>query len=123
LAYNKTKRQVSAAFEIGCFHALTEFYDSSCTVSPQNLTTANEYRYLTSPNGNPKNFSYISLLHSTGEYQLRQQVRIISHLDSDIAFTPDMIVVPANSHITSRTDKDYAGGKRSFFSVSSADVI
>jgi hypothetical protein len=33
LVYRKTAREVSAAFEIGCFHALTEFYDDSCQLT------------------------------------------------------------------------------------------
>jgi hypothetical protein len=121
--YQKSAREVSAAFEIGCFHALTEFYSKSCTLTPYNLTPANEYRYLTSPNGNPANFSYVEMSHTTGTFQLRQQVRIVSHLDDDIAFTPDMVIVPASATIDGKKDKDYASGKRSFFFVRSPDVI
>lgn len=123
MAYQKSSRQIAAAFEIGCFHSLLEFYSSSSVVTPQNLTPSNEYRYLTSPNGNPANFSFVRISHPSGDYDLRQQVRIVSHLDSDIAFTPDMVVFPTEAAVNTRTDKDYAGGKRSFFFLRSADVV
>ena len=34
----------------------------------------NEYRYLTTPSGNPSNFSYVTLSGTDGEFELRQQV-------------------------------------------------
>jgi hypothetical protein len=121
--YRKSEREVSASFEIGCFHALTEFYEKNFEVIPENLTSAKEYRYLTTPSGNPVNFSFIRLRKDNEEFELRQQVRIRSHLHADIAFTPDMVVIVAGADINAVRDADYAGGKRSFFCVDSNQVI
>lgn len=121
--YRKSEREVSASFEIGCFHALTEFYEKNFEVVPENLTSDKEYRYLTTPSGNPMNFSFIRLRKDNEEFELRQQVRIRSHLHTDIAFTPDMLVIASGADINSRRDADYAGGKRSFFCVDSTQVI
>lgn len=123
LTYNRSQREVSASFEIGCFHALVEFYSRNFDIDPKNLTILNEYRYLTSPNGNPINFSYVALRHNDGNFELRQQVRVRSHLHDDISFTPDLVVIKAGASIDSERDSDYAGGKRSFFTVRSRDVI
>jgi hypothetical protein len=121
--YNKKKREISASFEIGCFHALLRFYESQgFSLHIENLVN-NEYRYLTTPNGNPSNFSYISARGIDGNYEIRQQVRIKSHLDSDIAFSPDIVVLNKNTLISKSKDIDYASGKRPFYSVCSEDVI
>jgi len=101
LIYNKTEREVSASFEIGCFHSLVEFYERTCAVTPENLTKDKEYRYLTTPSGNPANFSHVKIVHSDGTFTLRQQVRIRSHLDRDIAFTPDTVVLRDSAIIDS----------------------
>lgn len=122
-AYNRSEREIAASFEIGCFHALLQFYEASCDVLPQNLTDKNEYRYLTTPNGNPANFSFVKITHPDGIFTLRQQVRIRSYLDPDIAFTPDMVILKELAEIEATKDKDYAKGKRSFFIVSSSAVI
>ena len=122
--YSKTKRELYAFFEIGCFLSLVNLYENrGCIITLQNLLKSGEYRYLTTPNGNPANFSYISL--ETGEYtyELRQQVRIVSHINSDIAFTPDILVIKGGSQLIGKKDEDYAGGKRQFFYVKSSDVI
>lgn len=122
--YSKTDRQLFAAFEIGCFLALVGGYESrgfTCIV--RNLTDQDEYRYLTSPNGNPANFSYILAGSDEETCEVRQQVRVRSHLDPDIAFTPDIVVIRADSDLSGQRDHDYAGGKRRFFSVSANDVI
>ncbi|MFZ2632057.1 MAG: hypothetical protein WA081_20520 [Desulfosalsimonadaceae bacterium] len=54
---------------------------------------------------------------------IRQQVRIYSHVGTDISFTPDIVVTPQAATIGKRKDSDYAGGKRTFFFVDSKDVI
>jgi hypothetical protein len=123
VTYARSEREISASFEIGCFHALTEFYERTFSIDPQNLTKSNEYRYLTSPNGNPHNFSYIRLTRPGEVRELRQQVRIRSHLHDDIAFTPDMVVIREGADVGGLKDVDYAGGKRAFFCVRSEDVI
>ena len=123
LVFTHTARQVSASFEIGCFHALSEFYARSFTITPENLTATGEYRYLTSPSGNPENFSYLRLTSGDVEFELRQQVRIRSHLHGDIAFTPDLVVVLAGAAVQSLRDVDYASGKRPFYSVASTSVV
>jgi hypothetical protein len=123
LTYRKSEREISASFEIGCFHSLVEFYEDTCSVTPENLTEDGAYRYLTSPNGNPANFSYVKIKNGKRIFTLRQQVRIRSHLDPDIAFTPDMVVLAESAQINAEKDQDYANGKRSFFSVSSSTVV
>jgi len=116
-------RQLSAAFEIGCFHALLEFYErQSYSLSAENLQNGS-FRYLTTPSGNPKNFSYVKIDGSDGAFEIRQQVRIESHLDSAIAFTPDLVVVKSGADVNESKNEDYAGGKRTFFRVHSKDVI
>lgn len=123
--YSRTDRQLFAAFEIGCFLALVRLYeDRGCTCLPQNLTCAGEYRYLTTPNGNPANFSFVSIDCSGSEqFEMRQQVRVRSHLDLDIAFTPDILVMKAGSSLGGAKDPDYAGGKRRFFCVDACNVV
>ncbi|WP_143241704.1 hypothetical protein [Aeromonas sp. SCS5] len=121
--YNKKKREISASFEIGCFHALLRFYEThGFSLHLENLIN-NEYRYLTTPNGNPSNFSFISITGLDGDYEIRQQVRIKSHLDNDIAFSPDIVVLHKNASISNLKDVDYASGKRPFYSVFSKDVV
>ncbi|MEO7594152.1 MAG: hypothetical protein ABI134_23270 [Byssovorax sp.] len=79
---------------------------------------------MTTPNGNPKNFSFVELRTTKGGFwQLRQQVRVRSHLHNDIAFTPDIVVVDGTAKISESKDPDYAGGKRTFFSVSSDALV
>jgi len=123
VTYAKSEREIAASFEIGCFHALTEFYEQSFAIEPKNLNQNGEYRYLTTPNGNPHNFSYVRLVRPGEIRELRQQVRIRSYVNDDIAFTPDMVVVTEGADVGGQKDPDYAGGKRGFFCVRSADVI
>jgi hypothetical protein len=123
IVFHATSRQVSASFEIGCFHALSEFYAKNFAVTPVGLTPDGEYRYLTSPTGNPANFSYLKLRSDREDFELRQQVRIRSHLHPDIAFTPDLVVLTDGANVESAKDKDYASGKRSFYFVDSSSVI
>lgn len=118
-----SERQLSASFEIGCFHAVLEFYKiCGYTYTPANLV-AGEYKYLTTPSGNPENFSYVVLSGADGEFELRQQVRVQSHVDSDICFTPDLVVVVKDAAISSVRRGDFASGKRPFFTVSSSSVV
>ncbi|WP_429234420.1 hypothetical protein [Aeromonas salmonicida] len=121
--YNKKSRELSASFEIGCFHALLNFYEAKGFTLKIENPIDSEYRYLTTPNGNPSNFSYVSATGIDGSYEIRQQVRIKSHLNNDIAFAPDMVVLFKESMISKITDSDYASGKRPFYSVSSKDVV
>jgi hypothetical protein len=121
--FRHTSRQVSASFEIGCFHALSEFYAKHFSVLPENLTLDGEYRYLTSPTGNPRNFSYLKLESDLDNFELRQQVRIRSHLHPDIAFTPDLVVLRGGAEVGSARFKEYASGKRSFYFVESSSVV
>ncbi len=123
LVFKATAREVSASFEIGCFHALSEFYAAEFDVTPENLTQKGEYRYLTSPSGNPANFSYLGFHSPSGCFELRQQVRIRSHLNPDIAFTPDLVVVHEGTVVSSVKDFDYASGKRPFYCVDTEAVV
>lgn len=122
-AYRMTDRQLSASFEIGCFLLLTSDYErQGLRITAANLVER-EFKYLTTPNGNPKNFSHLRLDLSNSHFELRQQVRIRSHIDKDICFTPDMVVVEADPDFGGEKDADYAGGKRAFFVVDSTSVV
>lgn len=126
VVYSKKPRQISAAFEIGCFLTLVTYYEKvGCKGIPKNLDANGEYRYLTTPNGNPSNFSYVFFRHKNGdEFEMRQQVRVVcSHFDDDISFTPDIVLIRGGAQISDRMDKDYASGKRRYFFVTSQDVI
>lgn len=122
LTYAKKERELSASFEIGCLHTLTDFYEKHSKLMLNNLV-AGQYKYLTTPNGNPANFSYIKGIAGSETFEIRQQVRIRSHLAQDVAFTPDMVVIRNDSEINGALDPDYAAGKRKFFFVKSSDVI
>lgn len=119
-----TDRQLSAAFEIGSLHALMRFYESQGYVlSPKNLTVGNEYRYLTTPSGNPANFSYIEATGKDGEFEIRQQVRVESHINENIAFTPDIVVLVKGAAIEGLKRPEFANGRRPFYRVASASVV
>jgi hypothetical protein len=122
--YSISKKQLYASFEIGCFHAILNYYEKqNIKVIPQNLIDG-EFRYLTSANGNPKNFSYVILSkHGDNKYQIRQNIRVKSHINPNIAFTPDIVVMKNDTDIHCEMDSDYAKGKRTFYSVDSADVV
>jgi hypothetical protein len=119
-----TDRQLSAAFEIGSLHALLRFYESQgYRLKPRNLNDEGEYRYLTSPSGNPSNFSWVEAIGSDGEFEIRQQVRIQSHIDDDIAFTPDIVVLMKGTAIEDSKREEYASGRRPFYRVRSSSVV
>jgi hypothetical protein len=124
MTFRVSKRELSASFEIGCLHAVLRLYATNFEIRPENLQHG-QFRYLTTPSGNPANFSYVELVHrSTREaFHVRQQVRIRSSLNNDIAFTPDIVVIPAVTDIGGELDEAYANGKRRFFSVSRESVI
>jgi hypothetical protein len=121
--YDKTPRHLAASFEVGCFLALVSYYERQAMVQPMNLTDAGEYRYLTSPQGNPHNFSFVEIAHPTGRFHLRQQVRIRSHFHEDIAFTPDFLVLSAAEELQCVYDRDYASGRQRFWFVESTRVV
>lgn len=119
-----TDRQLSAAFEIGSLHALLRFYETQgYRLEPRNLTDKGEYRYLTSPAGNPANFSWIEATGPDGEFEIRQQVRVQSHINEDIAFTPDIAVLIKGAAIDDSKHVDYANGKRPYYRVRSSSVV
>lgn len=121
-AYRASKREISASFEIGCFHILLRFYAERGDLSPVNLQ-GNQYRYLTTPAGNPSNFSYVQVVTKSGVFEIRQQVRIANSKDSRIAFTPDLVVLPSGVQIKAEKHDAYANGRRRFFSASSDQVV
>lgn len=124
--YRRTKRQVYASFEIGCFLSLVEFYkDAGFSVSPEKLEqTAQgpEFKYLTTPAGNPANFSYVRIERDARAFHIRQQVRVESHLHVEIRFTPDLVVIPEQTVFMESRDPDYSSGNKRFFRVSASDV-
>jgi len=122
--YAKSKRQLYAAFEVGCYLALVRRYEQDgypCEI--QNLEKGRSFRFLTTPSGNPANFSYVVVGGGAGNVQVRQQVRVRSHIDPEIAFTPDIVVLRAETDVSGARDPDYGGGKRRFFCVSAEQVI
>jgi hypothetical protein len=122
LVYAKSERELSASFEIGCLHLLTNDYGSRAKLEVQNLSEGG-FRYLTTPAGNPNNFSWIRVTMAGCEFQIRQQVRVRSHLAADIAFTPDILVLKGSATVDSVAEKDFANGKKRFFTVHSEDVL
>lgn len=124
LVLSADERQLAAAFEIGALHALLRFYRlQHYEIEPANLTEAGEYRYLTTPSGNPANYSYVIAKGIDGEFEIRQQVRIRSHDWPDIAFTPDIVVLVKDSAISAAKHLEFAGGKRPFYCVDSTSVV
>jgi hypothetical protein len=123
-AYSRPDRELSAIFEIGCFLSLLDDYArQGFDMQYENLMKDGTYRYLTSPNGNPNNFSYLVLVRDGTSFILRQQIRIRSHLHPDITFTPDIVVFEHGAKIEQKRDSDYAGGKRGMFALASDKVI
>ncbi len=124
VVYSKKEREISAYFEIGCLLSLIEFYEEcGFEGTVRNAGEDGSYRYLTTPNGNPANFSYVSMVKAQEKIEIRQQVRISSHVGDDVSFTPDIVVIPQSTTIREIKDSDYAGGKRKFFFVESSRVI
>ena len=118
-------RERAASFEIGCLHMLVKNYEDALfgSVSVQNLNKDNEFRYLTSPSGNPENFSWFKFTIKDEAFEIRQQVRIKSHWHADVAFCPDIVVLRPNTKIEDPKYPEYAGGKRRFFHVLSNQVV
>lgn len=124
VVYSVKKRERAAAFEIGCLHMLVKNYEqSSGGVSVENLNKEGEFRYLTTPSGNPDNFSWLKFSIDGQEFQIRQQVRIKSHWHSDIAFCPDIVVLKPDAEILDPKLPHYANGKNRFFHVFSSQVV
>lgn len=122
--YAVKKRERSAAFEIGCLHMLVKNYEeASGTLTVENLNNENEFRYLTTPSGNPANFSWFKFSIDEDEFQIRQQVRVKSHWHEDVAFCPDIVVLKTDAEIAEPKLEEYAGGKRRFFHVMSSEVV
>lgn len=127
LTYRRTKREVYASFEIGCLISLVDYYHAqglrSTFENLQRKDGTEFFRYHTTPSGNPDNFSWIQLERDAEHFQIRQQVRIQSHLDPDIRFTPDIVVLRSHANYLRDRDQDYAGGKRTLFCVEASDVV
>lgn len=121
-AYAMNERQISAAFEIGCFHALLEFYERHFDVKPAGLKHG-VYRYLTTPAGNPRNFSFVKLVGKTETYILRQQVRVRSVVHKDIQFTPDFVIHREEVEVHDAEDPDYANGKKRLFFIKGEQLV
>jgi hypothetical protein len=119
-----SERAVSAAFEIGCLHSLLKFYEAQgFSSSAVNLGPGKEYRYLTTPAGNPANFSYIRLVKRRSRFELRQQVRIQSSQNRHVRFTPDLVVIRTRARISGRRSSTYASGRRRFYYVTADQVV
>lgn len=122
--YSKDDRALAAYFEIGCFLSLIQFYENIGFVGQiQNPDKDGAFKYLTTPSGNPNNFSFMLMTSDEESIEIRQQVRIKSHIGDYVSFTPDIIVIPKNEKILDKKDVDYASGKRRFFYITSDKVI
>lgn len=120
----KSKESFLLHLRLGAFtHCSIIMSKCSLISRSENLTSDGEFRYLTSPSGNPNNFSFVVASLGERAYEIRQQLKIYSELDEYISFAPDLSVVKMNTHIEKVKDEDYAKGKRSFYRVSSKDVI
>lgn len=124
LVLGVSERALSASFEIGCLHALLRLYEKhKFQIVPSNLVKGS-FRYLTTPSGNPLNFSFVEVREpGGGVYEVRQQVRVQSHVAPDIRFTPDIVVLERGASITGVRAGNYANGNRAFFQVSSDQVV
>ena len=62
VVYSKKEREIAAHFEIGCLLTLVEFYENSgFEGSVRNPDEKDgSFKYLTTPSGNPHNFSYMT---------------------------------------------------------------
>lgn len=121
--YARKEREYYALFEIGCFLSLIDVYKKKkFTATAKNLMDGS-FRYLTTPNGDPDNFSYIEICKGNKKYQIRQQVRVVSSKDERIYFTPDILVIKGMSKILDKKDELYASGRRKFFYVKSSKVV
>ncbi len=122
--YSRDDRALAAYFEIGCFLSLIQFYKNlGFKGQIQNPAKDGSFKYLTTPNGNPNNFSFMLMTSEQESFEIRQQVRIESHIGEFVAFTPDLIVIPKDQKILDKKDIDYASGKRRFFYITSDKVI
>lgn len=121
--YIRKEREYYALFEIGCFLSLVDVYKKKkFTITAKNLINGS-FRYLTTPNGDPANFSYIEICKENKKYQIRQQVRVASSKDERIYFTPDILIIKGGAKILEKKDKLYASGRRKFFYVKSSKVV
>lgn len=122
--YRKDDRALAAYFEIGCFLSLVQFYeDVGFKGTIQNPDSDGSFKYLTTPNGNPNNFSFMQMTSEDEAIEIRQQVRIESHIGKFVCFTPDIVVIPKDAKILDKKDEDYASGTRRFFYITSDRVI
>lgn len=122
-AYVRKEREYYALFEIGCYLSLIDIYRKKhFSIKAINLIEGT-FRYLTTPNGNPDNFSYIEISKKQKKYQIRQQVRVVTSKDKRIYFTPDIVVIKGTAKILGKKDKMYANGRRIFFYIKSIKVI
>jgi len=99
------------------------YEDSTGSIAVENLNKSGEFQYLTTPSGNPANFSWFKFHYGGQEFQIRQQVRIKSHWHSDITFSPDIVVLKPGAEIEDPKFQYYANGKNRFFHVLSSQVV
>lgn len=121
--YSVSKKAASGLFELGCFHALIDYYRAN----DFNVTVCNlkkgEFKYLTTPAGNPSNFSFVEVEKDDQKFEIRQQIRVMSYIDERICFTPDIVVLRSGALIQGRLLDEYANKKKQMFSILSSDVL
>lgn len=116
-------KALSGIFEVGCFLTIVGDYERQGLVVEARNLVEDGFRYLTTPNGNPANFSHLKLVGEGASWEIRQQVRVCSHWHDDVNFTPDIVVVDEDAEIRTEKDQDYAAGKRRFFRVNASSVV
>lgn len=121
--YVKREREYYSLFEIGCFINIINVYISKGFSITVNNLKGGVFKYLTTPNGNPDNFSYVVMRKEDKEYQLRQQVRIVHTKNERIYFTPDIVIIKGDADILIKKDPLYANGSRRFFYVDSSMTV
>lgn len=121
--YTKSERQYSAVFEIGCFLTLLDAYKHKKFEIFAENTIGGTYKFLTTPSGNPDNFSFIKIKKNNTIFEVRQQVRVVSYKNENIYFTPDFLVLRSSTKISSKVDPLYANGRKKFFFTESPNVV
>ncbi len=112
--------KISTYFEIACYNYVVKYYEKyGFEVDVKNLTPKGEFKYMLSPTGYPKNFSYFYIKKTYNykdptpyEYEIRHNIRVQAETDKDIFVNPDIIICKRKGKVGKRTDPRYYGGRR-----------
>ncbi len=121
--YALRKNVSYALFEIGCYLLIVGYYSKNCAnLYPVGLVDG-VFRYKTSPQGNPANFSFYQGVIDGKSFDIRQQVRVESKISEGVYFTPDIAIILSGDVIGSKRDPLYSKGKKEYFFIKSENVI